>query len=132
MKHERIAAYKSLLREAIEQRPSGLRLKIADVLGTHKSFISQITKPADPTPIPARHLDAIFDVCHLSDKERTRFLAAYRKAHPDQIPSDNEAHLHYKTFHMQIPVLETPERQREFEALIREHVRQLCSFLSSG
>lgn len=130
MKQTHIAVYKSLLREAIEQRPSGLRLKIAEVLGTHKSFISQITNPTDPTPIPARHLEAIFDVCHFSQQEKEVFLAAYRHAHPKRNTSQIAEHRHYKTLHMQIPVLESAEQQRQLEALLREHVRQLCHFLA--
>ena len=55
-RQELVRGYKSVLRECIDQRPSGMRRKIAEVLGTHKSFISQITNPADPTPIPREKL----------------------------------------------------------------------------
>ena len=51
-RQERIAAYKTTLRRFIDQRPSGIRRKIAEVTGTHKSFISQITNPSDATPLP--------------------------------------------------------------------------------
>ncbi len=55
-----IAAYKALLRRALDNRPSGTRLKLAAALGTNRSFISQITNPGYPIPIPAQHLDVIF------------------------------------------------------------------------
>ena len=81
-RRERIAAYKATLRRLIDRRPSGIRRKIAEVTGTHKSFISQITNPSDATPLPARHIDTIFAVCHLSPEERQAFLKEYHSAHP--------------------------------------------------
>ena len=51
-----------------------MRLRIARVLGTHKSFVSQITSPLDPTPLPARHVPPIIEVCHLSPQESETFL----------------------------------------------------------
>jgi len=99
------------------------------VLGTHKSFISQITNPADPTPLPARHLDAVIDVCHLSPAEEKRFLAAYRAAHPDLAPLAHDGHRHYRTLHLQVPELGDPDRQEALEVLIRDLVRRLCSLI---
>jgi len=131
-KQDLIAAYKRILRECIDQRPSGMRRKIAEVLGTHKSFISQLTNPADPTPLPARHIDAIADVCHLSPEEVRRFLAAYRKAHPEQDQEAGGHHRHYRTLHIQIPVLDDPVRQQRLEALIKDNVRRLCDLLHDG
>lgn len=124
-----IGTYKSLLREYIDQRPSGLRRKIAEVLGTHKSFISQITNPSDPTPIPSRHLEAIIDVCHLSPVERERFLGAYSDAHPEQLEQGAEPHHHFRTLHIQVPVLEDPRKQQALEAIIRDTVRRLCDLM---
>ena len=128
-KPTRPAAYKTLLRGYIDQRPSGLRQKLAQVLGTHKSFISQITNPNDPTPIPARHLETIIDVCHLSPQERTAFLAAYGAVHPLR-PADVLGPHHYKTLHLQIPVLTDPERQQALELFIRDTVRRLCRLVT--
>ena len=124
-----IEAYKATLRECIDKRPSGLRRKMAEVLGTHKSFISQITNPSDPTPIPSRHLEAIIDVCHLSPAERKQFLNAYREAHPDQLATDAESHRHFRTLHIQIPVLEDSRQQQALETLIRDTVRRLCDLI---
>jgi hypothetical protein len=125
-KQARIAAYKSILREALEQRPSGMRQKIARVLGTHKSFISQITNPGDPTPIPSRHLETIIDVCHLSLPERTHFLAAYGRAHPEYARPQGAPSRHYRTLHLQVPALPDPVQQEALEAFIRDTVRRLC------
>ncbi len=77
----RIAGYKRVLSKVLEQRPSGTRQRLADALGKHRSFITQIASPAYATPIPARHLGEIFAVCHFAPAEREAFMAAYRKAH---------------------------------------------------
>ena len=128
-RHELIAAYKEILRNCIDQRPSGLRQKIAQVLGTHKSFISQITNPNDSTPIPARHLDAIIDVCHLSPPEQEWFLEAYGSAHPNQ-PAINQSGPHYKTLHVQVPVLADSGKQRALEMLVRDTVQRICRLVA--
>ncbi len=131
-KQELIAAYKSILRAYIDQRPSGMRLKIAGALGTHKSFVSLITNPADPTPVPARHVTAIFEACHLSPRERETFLAAYAAAHPNQIRRlrIEEGHPHFKTLHLEIPVLDDAARQKALEDLIREFTRRVVALLA--
>lgn len=118
---ELVAAYKSVLRSYLDQRPSGARQRIARLLGTHKSFVSQITNPADTTPIPARHLGTILEACHLSETERETFLASYAAAHPRQATSlFHEGQPHFKTLHIEVPLVEDAESQDELERLIRE------------
>jgi hypothetical protein len=128
-KQDLIASYKRILRVYLDQRPSGVRQKIAQVLGTHKSFVSLITNPSDPTSIPARHLEAIMDVCHLSVGEKKQFLEAYNLAHPDQAPPPR-AHLHYKTLHIQVPVLANQEKQEALELLLQDTVRRLYNLFA--
>jgi hypothetical protein len=82
---EAIATYKTLLRDVLDRRPSGTRQRLATALGTNRSFVSQITNPAYDVPIPAQHLGAIFEVCHLAAAERAAFLAAYARAHPRRL-----------------------------------------------
>jgi len=79
-----VAAYKEKLRALIDLRPSGTRRRIAEALGTHKSFVSQITNPAYRVPLPAQHIPVIFRICHVSAEEQRRFLEIYRRAHPAQ------------------------------------------------
>ncbi len=67
---EAVAVYKRLLADVIDRRPSGTRQRLAAALGKNRSFISQITNPNYLTPIPARHLDAVFEICHFSAEER--------------------------------------------------------------
>ena len=81
-KQELIRAYKTFLKEAVEARPSGLRLRIASQIGKNKSFVSQITSPNYKTPLPEKYVDPILDAIHLTQKERDQFLQIYRRAHP--------------------------------------------------
>src|ERR1700692_3271928 len=77
-----IAAYKAILRDVLDRRPSGMRQRLAEALGKNRSFITQIANPAYQTPIPAQHVHAIIQVCHFSVQERDKFLNAYHRAHP--------------------------------------------------
>jgi hypothetical protein len=131
-KQELIAAYKAILRAYIDQRPSGMRLRIARVLGTHKSFVSQITNPADPTPLPAKHLNALVEVCHLSPRERETFLAAYGAAHPNQsrglrLAAGSAGHT--RPLHLELPVLDNPARQKALEDLVRDFARRVADLM---
>ena len=80
-----IAAYKELLRGYLEKRPSGLRKKIADAIGTNRSFVSQITNPKYSVPIPSHYVHTLVSICHLTPSERTAFISAYLLAHPGQV-----------------------------------------------
>jgi hypothetical protein len=81
-----IAAYKAVLKRVVDSRPSGTRHRLAHALATNRSFISQITNSAYTTPIPAQHLETIFDVCHFTADERREFLEHYGRAHPRRVP----------------------------------------------
>ena len=143
-RQERIAAYKTTLRRLIDQRPSGIRRKIAEVTGTHKSFISQITNPSDATPLPARHIDTIFAVCHLSPEEQQAFLKEYHSAHPavpahsvhpghaghaEHAEPRNAPQRNTRTLHLQVPVMQNKRKQKALESLIRDTVWRLCELV---
>jgi hypothetical protein len=115
---EAVAGYKSLLRSFVERRPSGLRGRLAMALGKHKSFVSQIANPAYTVPIPAGDLPIIFEICHLSAREREDFLALYRRAHPERhrrlpLPGPRGHELR-----IAVPEFRSPATAREVEALI--------------
>lgn len=76
-----VADYKGVLRRVLDNRPSGTRQRLALALGKNRSFVSQIANPSYPVPIPAQHIETIFEVCHFSLDERKSFLDAYRRAH---------------------------------------------------
>jgi hypothetical protein len=77
-----VAAYKAVLKRIIDTRPSGTRHRLAIALGKNRSFISQIANPVYAVPIPAQHLETIFEICHFTAVDRRDFLAAHAEAHP--------------------------------------------------
>lgn len=130
-----VAAYKRLLKSYIDLRPSGMRLKIAEALGKHKSFVSQITNPAYAVPVPARHLETIFKICHFSNEERESFLAAYGAAHPNRSRGLKEAPVARppsRVLEIEIPTLADPDRQRRLEDAIRDVARRLSDLARDG
>lgn len=125
-----VAAYKGILQSYIDLRPSGVRLKIADAIGKHKSFVSQIANPNYPVPVPGRHVGTIMDICHFSPEERETFLAAYRAAHPNQSrkvkPAGRGAAGHH-TLHVEVPNFGDARIQHEVEDAIREVARRIIT-----
>src|SRR5947209_19149870 len=87
-----VEAYKSLLREVLERRPSGTRQRLANALNKNRSFVSQISNPTYQVPIPAPHLDVIFEVCHFSASEKKAFLEAFQRAHPNRLKPRRGSH----------------------------------------
>jgi hypothetical protein len=130
-KAEAVAAYKRILRSCIDRRPSGTRQKIALALGKHKSFVSQITNPGYASPVPAPHLNAIFEICHFSPEERKTFLGAYRAAHPKQVDVGPGAPTTGKAYDLRIrvPVLADPKLQKELEATIRQTASRIIALV---
>ena len=116
-----IAAYKRLLKDCLDRRPSGTRQRLAAALGTHKSFISQITNPNYRVPLPAHHVPAILQICHFSPEERDAFIVAYEKAHPGQLPSGTvDSQPLGQTLTIEVPRFADPARQAEVAETIRE------------
>ena len=121
-----VAVYKALLRELIDQRPSGTRQRLAKALGTHKSFVSQVTNPGLPVPLPGQHIETIFRICHFSPQEQHTFLQAYRSAHPDRAATfkDLEAE-HQDVIRIVVPPFRDPRKRREVEDTILEFAARL-------
>ena len=131
-REETVAAYKQILRDCIDRRPSGTRQKIALALGKHKSFVSQITNPSYAPPVPAPHLNAIFEICHFSPEERRAFLGAYRLAHPKQGEVDPGGPTTERTHELRIrvPVLDDPRLQKDLEATIRQTASRIIALVT--
>lgn len=123
-----VAAYKRLLQTYLDRRPSGLRLKIAKAMGKHRSFVSQIANPAYSVPIPARHLETIFRICHFSPEERQVFLAAYGAAHPDQRlegSSRAQRKAARRTLEIELPATGDSAFDDAVDDIVRQLARQL-------
>lgn len=128
---EAIRAYKEVLSQVIDQRPSGMRQRLADALGKHRSFVTQICSPAYSTPIPAKHLPTIFSVCHFGAAEREQFLTAYGKAHPGRVPASGGFR---KTRHISltVPDLGDAKQNAALERAINEFIQRITSIAGKG
>jgi hypothetical protein len=112
----------------LDRRPSGTRQRLALALGKNRSFISQITNPSYAVPIPAAHLDIIFEVCHFSSEERRSFITAYLSAHPNRPAPIHAAHK-VKAHTVYLPDLGDDERNARLHTLVSDFVRQLAKLL---
>ncbi|MGE0237258.1 MAG: hypothetical protein AB7F09_22375 [Parvibaculaceae bacterium] len=123
-----VAAYKKILGDVIDRRPSGTRQRLAAALGKNRSFVSQITNPSYAVPIPAAHLDLIFEVCHFSLEERKAFISAYLLAHPNRPAPIHAAHK-VKAHTVYLPDLGDDDRNARLHTLISDFVRQVAKLL---
>lgn len=80
-----IAAYKKILKDILDLRPSGTRQRLAVAIGKNRSFVSQMANPSYAMPIPAQHLESMFEVCHFSEAQRKSFLEHYHNAHSGKL-----------------------------------------------
>jgi hypothetical protein len=123
-----VAEYKRIFKEVLDNRPSGMRIRLAHAMGKNRSFVSQISNPAYPIPIPIQHLNTIFDVCHFPPATKASFLRAYSRAHPRrmgrlaEIPRERTIMLH-------LPDLGNSKRNEQLDALIQEFGRRLIAIL---
>jgi hypothetical protein len=125
---ESVAAYKQILSDVLDRRPSGTRQRLAAALGKNRSFVSQICNPAYTVPIPAAHLDLIFEICHFAPDERRRFLAAYLAAHPNR-PALVHATHKLKPHTVYLPDLGDDDRNARLHTLISDFVRQVSKLI---
>lgn len=128
---EAVAAYKTVLQKVMETRPSGTRQRLAGALAKNRSFVSQIANPAYATPIPARHLETIFDICHFSPDERRRFLNAYTAAHPRRVPVAQEGR-RSRAHTVYLPDLGDDTRNRELDRTVGEFIQRLTRLIGEG
>jgi hypothetical protein len=128
---ETVADYKRLLQSVCDNRPSGTRGRLSVALGTNRSFVSQLVNPAYAMPIPAQHLETIFEVCHFSPADRAAFLAVYDNAHPGRRETGEET-AGTRVISLTVPDLGSARRNQAVDALIGEygrHVARLATLL---
>jgi hypothetical protein len=128
---EAVALYKRLLADVIDRRPSGTRQRLAAALGKNRSFISQITNPNYLTPIPARHLDTLFEICHFSAEEKRRFIDTYTRAHPNRPALVHDAQK-TRAHTVYLPDLGDPEKNMRLQSAIDVFVRDIAGLIGSG
>jgi hypothetical protein len=120
-----VATYKTVLKRVVDNRPSGTRHRLALALGKNRSFISQITSPAYSVPIPARHVETIFEVCHFTPADRSEFLAAYTAAHTGRVGVVRKA-AGSRTLSLTVPDLGDEHRNRLLDEAIAEIAHRLA------
>jgi hypothetical protein len=123
-----VAVYKRIFKEVLDKRPSGMRLRLAHAMGKNRSFVSQISNPAYPVPIPVQHLNTIFDVCHFPPQARAAFLRAYARAHPRRVGGLTEGS-HERTLTLHLPDLGDTKRNSQLDALLQEFARRLVAIM---
>jgi hypothetical protein len=119
-----VADYKRLLQAVCDNRPSGTRGRLAVALGTNRSFVSQLVNPVYAMPIPAPHLETIFEICHFSPAERGAFLAAYDRAHPGRRET-GELAAGIRMVSLALPDLGSVRQNQTLDAMIREYTCHL-------
>ncbi len=123
-----LADYKKLFKQVLDLRPSGTRQRLATALGKNRSFISQIANPAYPMPIPATHLDVLFEVCHFSDAEKRKFLDLYRRAHPGRLRLVS-SRASTRQISIEVPDLGDADRNLMLETLFESMARNLIRII---
>jgi hypothetical protein len=119
-----VADYKRILQQVLENRPAGTRLRLAEALGKNRSFISQITNPNYSVPIPAAHIERIFETCHFLATEKAQFIAAYRRAHPNRAPR-NSGEARSREIILRVPDLRDPKKNKELDELMKEMLQRV-------
>jgi len=126
-----VEAYKALLRNVLDRRPSGTRQRLDNALGKNRSFVSQISNPAYPVPIPAPHLDIIFEICHFPPADKRAFLDAFHRAHPHRTRLVREAPS-LRSLKLEVYDLGDAKKNRAFDALVRDTTRRLARLVAHG
>jgi len=114
-----VSAYKQILRNVLDQRPAGIRRRLAEVLGKNRSFITHLSNPVYSTPIPAQYVESILAVCHFSPAERESFLAAYERAHPGRLARPS-ARTVWRRVELRLPDLNDPDRNEQLDRLLQD------------
>jgi hypothetical protein len=123
-----VEAYKTILRNVLDRRPSGTRQRLATALGKNRSFVTQISNPAYSVPIPAPHLEIIFEVCRFSPADKSAFLDAFMRAHPNrhlQLRSGSSL----RSLRLEVIDFGHVEKNREFDELVRDMARRLARLI---
>ena len=126
-----VESYKTILRNVLDRRPSGTRQRLATALGKNRSFVSHITNPAYPVPIPAPHLEIIFEICHFSPAERRSFLEAFSRAHPNRLKHARSGPS-LRILKLEVVDFGDAELNREFDDLVREAARRMSRFVATA
>jgi len=125
-----VRRYKLLLQHFLERRSGGVQQTIAQAIGKHPSFVSQMVSPAYEMPVPARYVRAIADHAGFTQPERNAFLDAYLQAHREhtlEILSLTDQNSDTWTLKLNLPALASPAAQRLLETAITRMAREMVA-----
>lgn len=125
-----VAEYKRILLRVLDLRPSGMRQRLADALGANRSFVSQITNPAYPVPIPPRHVEIIFDACRFPEADRRAFLEAYERAHPGRLQQSHRPSPHLRHVTVYVPDLGDSAKNAELDKFLTDMATRIAALIS--
>ena len=123
-----VAEYKRILQQVLENRPAGTRLRLAESLGKNRSFISQITNPNYSVPIPAAHIEPIFEICHFLASEKAQFMEIYRRAHPHRAPA-HSGEARWREIVLRVPDLRDREKNKQLDELVKEVLQRVLRLI---
>ena len=123
-----VAEYKRILQQVLENRPAGTRLRLAEGLGKNRSFISQIANPSYSVPIPARHIERIFEICHFLATEKAQFMEAYQRAHPDRAPG-NSGDSRWREIVLRVPDLRDRKKNKQLDDMMKEMLQRVLRLM---
>jgi len=126
-----VSAYKTLFKEILDRRPSGTRRRLAVALGKNPSFISQISNPVYPVPVPPSHIDTLFQICHFSDTERSQFIRMYRRAHPGRLVEHHSGSRQRKVS-FKLPDLGDPDDNARLDQIVKEFVERIGDLVAAN
>jgi hypothetical protein len=81
-------------------------------------------------PVPAQHLETIFEICHFSPAERAAFLDAYDRAHPGRRDT-GEPTAGIRVISVTVPDLGNARRNQAVDAMLAEYARHLVHFAAT-
>jgi len=79
-------------------------------------------------PIPAPHLDTIFEICHFLAPEKSRFLASYARAHPERAPASN-AEPRWRELVLRVPDLRDGKKNKLLDEMLKETVQKVVRLI---
>jgi hypothetical protein len=123
-----VADYKRILQQVLENRPAGTRLRLAETLGKNRSFISQITNPSYSVPIPAAHIERIFEICHFLASEKAQFMEVYHRAHPHRAPG-NSGDARWREIVLRVPDLRDRGKNKQLDELMKDMLQRVLRLM---
>ena len=130
---EAIRVYKSILSAVIDQRPSGTRQRLADALGKHRSFVTQITSPAyaDADPGASIFRRSSPSATSAQPERRRSSWPPIARAHPGKAPADLGTR---RTRHISfsVPDLGDDKQNAALDKAINEFIHRITSIANKG